>query len=395
MPQYLSPGIFVEEATSGSSPVTGVSTTTAAFVGTVAAGVTMPPIPGQFIGSDPVPYTVAAESEPQLVTNWEQFKATFGDFQTGNSTLAHSVFGFFNNGGTRCWVVRVDSDPIVDEGAYQADVTTALAELTAIDEIALVSVPGSDNEGVQTALVAHCENAGDRFALLEGQQNPVSLSSGDIKGTVANSTFAAMYYPWIEVFDPVTEGNIFVGPSGHMAGLIARVDGARGVHKAPANESIRGALGVQRRLSSSDQDGLNPAGINIIRNFNGNITVWGARTLGGNLNNEWKYINIRRLFLFLSESIEEGTRWTVFEPNTQDLWAKITRNLNAFLTTTWRSGALFGSTPEEAFYVKCDQENNPPAVRDQGQVVIEIGIAPSKPAEFVVFRISQSSGFNG
>ena len=174
--------------------------------------------------------------------------------------------------------------------------------------------------------------------------------------------------------------------------MYARVDGARGVHKAPANEVIRGCVGLEARLSKADQDGLNPDGINVIRGFDGNITVWGARTLGGDANTEWKYINVRRLFLYLRESIDEGTQWVVFEPNTRDLWAKITRNVTAFLNTTWRSGALFGSTPEEAFYVKCDDETNPPAVRDLGQVVTEIGVAPVKPAEFVIFRISQWAG---
>lgn len=391
MPQYLSPGVFVEEVTSGSSPVTGVSTTTAAFVGSVLDGVDMGPIPG---GGEGETYELTPAGEPQAVTNWEEFKAAFGDFHANNITLAQAVFGFFNNGGTRCWIVRVNS--AISDESYGQDVQLALAELTAIDEISLVSVPGSVDAAVQLALIDHCENAGDRFALLEGQQDPGALTSSDIKGTVKNSSFAAMYFPWIEVFNPLDpETKAFVGPSGHIAGLIARVDGARGVHKAPANETIRGALSVQQRLSSNHQDVLNPDGINVIRNFNSNITVWGARTLGGDENNEWKYINIRRLFLFLSESIEDGTRWTVFEPNTQDLWAKITRNLNAFLTNVWRSGALFGNTPEEAFFIKCDQENNPPSVRDAGQVIIEIGIAPAKPAEFVVFRISQSSGFNG
>jgi phage tail sheath protein FI len=170
------------------------------------------------------------------------------------------------------------------------------------------------------------------------------------------------------------------------------VDAERGVHKAPANVVIRGALTVQKLLSKADQDGLNPDGINIIRLFDNNVTVWGARTLGGDKNNEWKYINIRRLFLFLRESIDEGTQWVVFEPNDTSLWAKITRNVSAFLTNVWQSGALFGNTPQEAFYVKCDEETNPPEVRDLGQVVTEIGVAVVKPAEFVIFRISQWAG---
>jgi phage tail sheath protein FI len=214
-----------------------------------------------------------------------------------------------------------------------------------------------------------------------------------------NSDYAAFYFPWLQVFDPATmvvnpasQGLIYMPPSGHIAGIYARVDTARGVHKAPANEVVRGALDLRYKISKSQQDGLNPQGVNAIRDLNGNIRVWGARTIGGDANGEWRYINVRRLLLFLRESIDEGTQWVVFEPNTPDLWAKITRNVTAFLTNVWRAGALFGTTPQEAFYVKCDAETNPPALRDLGQVVTEIGVAPVKPAEFVIFRISQWAG---
>jgi phage tail sheath protein FI len=180
-----------------------------------------------------------------------------------------------------------------------------------------------------------------------------------------------------------------------MAGIYARVDTNRGVHKAPANEVVLGALGLKYPVSKATQDGLNPDGINCIRELNGNIRVWGARTIGGDANGEWRYVNVRRLFLFLRESIDEGTQWIVFEPNTPDLWSKITRNITAFLTNVWRAGALFGATPQEAFYVKCDAETNPPDVIDRGQLVVEVGIAPVKPAEFVIFRIAQFSGGAG
>jgi phage tail sheath protein FI len=192
--------------------------------------------------------------------------------------------------------------------------------------------------------------------------------------------------------NPNGDGLIYVPPSGHIAGIYARVDTQRGVHKAPANEVVFGALGLAQKISKNQQDGLNPKGINCIRDLNGNIRVWGARTIGGDMNGEFKYINVRRLFLFLRESIDEGTQWTVFEPNTPDLWARIRRNVIAFLTNVWRSGALFGNTPEQAFFVKCDEENNPPEVRDAGQVIIEIGVAVTKPAEFVIFRLSQWAG---
>lgn len=373
MPQYLSPGVYVEEVSAGGAVIAGAGTSTAGFIGQVADDVEMPPQPGQFQTDEegglvldedtgepiPVPFDVASASEPQLITSWDAFKKRFGDCQEGNKTLAHGVYGFFNNGGTRCWVTRVTN------AGNATAVTQALAGFNAIDEIAIVAVPGATNVNIQSAILDHCEGAGDRFAIIDGQR-VTGYTPSAIQGTLRDSDYAALYFPWVNVYDPVTAANDNVPPSGHMAGIYARVDGQRGVHKAPANEVIRGAVGVESRLSKSDQDGLNPDGINVIRQFNGNITVWGARTLGGDGNGEWKYINVRRLFLYLRESIDEGTQWVVFEPNAMDLWAKITRNITAFLTNVWRAGALFGSVPQEAFYVKCDAETNPPEVRDLG-----------------------------
>jgi phage tail sheath protein FI len=203
--------------------------------------------------------------------------------------------------------------------------------------------------------------------------------------------YAAVYFPWIQVFDPATKAQKFVPPSGHMAGIYARVDTTRGVHKAPANEVVFGATGLKYEISKAQQDGLNPHGVDCIRRLNGNVRVWGARTVGGSANPDHPYVSTRRLFIFLRESIDRGLQWAVFEPNNADLWAKITRGVSAFLHTVWRSGALFGGTPQEAFFVKCDAETNPPAVRDAGQVVTEIGVALTKPAEFVVFKLGQKT----
>jgi phage tail sheath protein FI len=215
----------------------------------------------------------------------------------------------------------------------------------------------------------------------------------------SRSDYAAFYLPWIQVFDSATKlqnpngnGWIYIPPSGHIAGVYARVDTQRGVHKAPANEVVLGALDVKYKISKNLQDGLNPSGVNCIRDINGNIRVWGARTIGGDSNLEWKYVNVRRLFLFIRESIDEGTQWVVFEPNDRRLWAKIERNVTAFLTNVWRDGALFGDTPREAFYVKCDDETNPRESRDLGKVVTEVGVAVVRPAEFVIFKISQWAG---
>jgi phage tail sheath protein FI len=236
----------------------------------------------------------------------------------------------------------------------------------------------------------------DRFAIFDSDKDIAGdLTAANIKPP-PNSDYAAFYFPWIQVSDPskkitdpTSDGLAWMPPSGHMAGIYARTDTNRGVHKAPANEVVRGALDLRYKISKAQQDGLNPQGINCIRELNGNIRVWGARTIGGDANGEWRYINVRRVFLYLRESIDEGTQWAVFEPNDQNLWAKITRNVTAFLTTVWRSGALFGATAAEAFYVKCDAETNPPELREIGQVVTEIGVAVVRPAEFVIFRISQ------
>jgi phage tail sheath protein FI len=391
----------VEEVPSSVQPIAGVGTSTAGFVGQVIDTVTMPAQPGKFVTDSlgrpvkdslgnltPILYTVAPAGEPQLVTSWEGFKARFGDFQTGNRTLAHAVYGFFNNGGTRCWVARITAAPAT---ASATAVTDALKAFEGIDEIALVAVPGGTDAAIQSAVISHCENVGDRFAILDGQ-NTGTYTTAAIQGTTGDSDYAALYYPRIQVFDPVDKAPIYVPPSGHVAGIYARIDTERGVHKAPANAVVRGALGLEHRLSRADQEGLNPDGINVIRDLNGNIVLWGARTLGGDANGEWKYVNVRRLFLFLRESIDEGTQWVVFEPNDTALWSKIARNVTAFLTNVWRSGALFGNTPAEAFYVRCDASTNPPELRDLGQVVTEIGVAVVRPAEFVIFRLSQWAG---
>ena len=340
-----------------------------------------------------------AAGEVKLCTNFSEYKRFFGDFSNdvGHRNLTHAVFGFFNNGGSRCYVARVTAT---------TGIGAVLLQFEGIDEIAIVAAPGITDDAVLSAIDIHCrQKTRDRFAIFD---TPELVETAGVLDTTKldpanganvlpdNSDYAALYFPWIEVFDPATKiqtptgtGLQFVPPSGHIAGIYARVDTQRGVHKAPANEPILGALGLKYRISKSLQDGLNPQGVNCIRDLNGNIRVWGARTLGGNANADLKYVNVRRTLLFLRESIDEGTQWVVFEPNEPGLWQKITRNVTAFLTNVWRSGALFGTTPDEAFFVKCDAETNPPEVRELGQVVTEIGVAIVRPAEFVIFRISQ------
>jgi len=342
--------------------------------------------------------TLPAEGEAVLCTNFSEFIRIFGDFVgseisteenaqiTGHSWLAHAVYGFFNNGGTRCFITRI---------AEEGDIQIALDEFEKIDEIALVACPGITSGVAQSAVISHCEKAElqDRFAILDSPQSPASIDKAGIQQDgVTDSDYAAIYFPWIKVYDPAKDAIVSVPPSGYIAGIYARGDTTRGVFKAPANEAIRGALGVDTVVTKATQAGLDPEGINAIRKFDSTIKVWGARTLAANQDNEWKYINVRRLFLFLRESVDQGTQWAVFEPNDRVLWAKITRNITAFLTNVWRDGALVGSTPKEAFFVRCDETTNTQADIDAGKVTTEIGVAVSKPAEFVIFRISQWSG---
>jgi len=364
------------------------------------------------------PFSV--EVEPcvtKLCTNFTEYTKRFGTFSADVSNkdfgthraLTNAVYGFFKNGGTRCFVTRIRNE---------AEIRKALEAIDSIDEVSLVAAPGLIGSN-WNELTSHCKNAKDRFAILDcpedvvgpdGDLDQESLTYGDKSKLPQRDKNAAFYFPYIEVVDPAKQlqdmdpalniaskyrGRVCVPPSGHIAGIYARTDEERGVHKAPANTAIAGALNVQHYISHRKQMGLNPQGVNCIRNLNGNIVVYGARTIGGDMNGEWKYVNVRRVMLYLEESIDEGTQWVVFEPNDMALWGKIRRNVGAFLTNVWRSGALFGATPEEAFYVKCDAELNPPEVRDLGQVVIEIGVSIVRPAEFVIFRISQSSdGFS-
>ncbi|HYF26978.1 MAG TPA: phage tail sheath subtilisin-like domain-containing protein [Baekduia sp.] len=514
MPSYLTPGVYVEEIPAQSKPIEGVATAVAAFVGLAPGG--------------PV-------NTPVQVSNWAQFTRVFGDVDNPDNGpfmegafLAHSVYGYFHNGGGLCWVVRVGSEDggpaavaaLPPAGAAAADgvealraiaqrgvtgpVTVELSEepppekgdgdakkdggptyrivitagsereefdgltlkkgrtnlatkvnaasklikleetgaalpeaqrvpatgtyelaapaiaadelsaddfegdvgrrrgmgaLAAVDEITMVCMPdvmtlrnGDDAmvRDLQGKMIAHCENAKDRMAILDAPPDLAASEVLDWRMDTAgyDSKFAAMYYPWLEVMDPITKRPILVPPSGHMAGVWARTDGTRGVHKAPANEVVLGANGLGYQVTHEEQGNLNRNGVNCIRAFRGRgIRVWGARTMSSDP--EWRYLNVRRLFNFISESIIEGTQWAVFEPNDERLWIALRVSTSNFLTRVWRDGALFGATPSEAFFVRCDAETNPPDLVEAGQVTIQVGIAPVKPAEFVVFQISQ------
>ncbi len=555
MPEYLSPGVYVEEVDKGPKPIEGVGTAMATFIGFTEKAEYVRDIDGVKVVENLL-------NRPQLVTNWTQYRERFGDFVPGTNT-PHAVYGYFSNGGSRCYVVSVRTFPkaqtqLLNKGgkpvltirariagtdgsslrvrvlgvggaaapaapaapagkkgeksegpeapeaapadagapmsfdmfveqarpnnewkvlesfkglkfqetmldgqktvqvAYPNNKYSKLIEmlivaenipvgqliprdqeqalfidkkllptptfdefkgdiserrgvegLEVLDDVTMVVVPDLMTtmpgekldldmvKAVQGMMITHCERMGDRVAILDA---PPNLTPQEVKNWRMNiagfdSSYAAMYYPWIEIMDPITSKPVKVPPSGHIAGVWARSDSTRGVHKAPANEIVQGALGLGYQTTKGEQDTLNPIGVNCIRAFPGRgIRVWGARTLTSDP--AWRYINVRRLFNYVEKSIENGTQWIVFEPNDRMLWGKVRRDVTNFLTMVWRDGALFGASPSEAFYVKCDDELNPPASRDLGRLVNEIGMAPVKPAEFVIFRISQWDGHN-
>ncbi len=261
--------------------------------------------------------------------------------------------------------------------------------LELIDEVAICVTPGMWSQTVRNALTQHCELLQDRFAIVDPRD------ALDIEGvrefrSPIDTRYAALYYPWLRVRDPAAGREVTAPPSGHMAGIYARVDVERGVHKAPANVVVRGINGFEKDVTKREQDLLNPQGINAFRFFPGRGNrVWGARTLTSD--SAWKYVNVRRLFIFVEESIDEGTQWVVFEPNAEPLWARVRASVTNFLTTVWRSGALEGTTAEQAFFVVCDRTTMTQDDIDNGRLICLVGIAPVKPAEFVIFRIQQKT----
>jgi uncharacterized protein len=541
MPEYLSPGVYVEEVDRGPKPIEGVGTAMAAFVGFTEKAELVREVDEELVVENLL-------NKPQLVTNWTQYVERFGGFVPGIN-LPQSVYGYFTNGGSRCYIVSVRTFPraeavlmnaqgkpalqvrarqagvegmkmrvrigdlalpapakkakegeeapeaeaptggdysfsmfvekeamtggwkpvetltgvklqpmVVDGGKqvavayknnklprfvelvvlepaalekampreqeqtltiekklleapsaseFKGDVSErkGLEGLEVLDDVTMVTIPDLMTrmpgeklnldmvKAVQGMMIAHCERMGDRVAVLDAPPDltPQEVKKWRMEVTGFDSSYAALYYPWIKVMDTATDTIIAVPPCGHIAGIWARNDNTRGVHKAPANEVVLGAVGLAYQTTKGEQDTLNPIGVNCVRNFPGRgIRVWGARTLSSDP--AWRYINVRRLFNYVEKSIEGGTQWVVFEPNNRKLWARVSRDVSAFLRMVWRDGALFGSTPAEAFYVKCDDELNPPESRDLGRLIIEIGMAPVKPAEFVIFRISQWAG---
>ena len=519
MPEYLSPGVYIEEFEIGAKPIEGVSTSTAGYLGV----------------------TLRGPEEPRLVTGFEQFKRIYGSFMPiDKSNLAYAVDGFFMNGGKRCFVGRIvaqdaiamtgDLDTVniraigpgqwgnriaikIEAGSLQDDTQpepwdrikmtvmywdvfppstppvdptnpanatnpdrrepvllevyddlsadstsidffetrinknsklirirpldpanpvnpaqraldfiagngvdgsdpglndyrgrnlpplpdgtvyrTGLSGFAEVDEISIVCAPDHHKvPNLHSDLIAHCQLLKDRFAVLHSNPSTDTLDTVPTLRPPQDTSYAAFYFPWIKIINPLTNQETRIPPSGHLIGIYADTDINRGVHKAPANAVVMGATGLEFNITKGEQDLLNPRGVNCLRAFPGRgIRVWGART--SSTNTLWKYINVRRLFLFIEESIEEGTQWVVFEPNDHKLWARVRQTITQFLTTVWRNGALMGTKAEEAFFVKCDRTTMTQDDIDNGRLICIIGIAPVKPAEFVIFRITQFSG---
>ncbi|HEY3039052.1 MAG TPA: phage tail sheath C-terminal domain-containing protein [Pyrinomonadaceae bacterium] len=397
MPDILTPGIYIQEVPTGARPIEAVGTSTAAFIGVA-------------------PNADAYPHEARGINNWSQFAKDFSAEGAASTPLSLAVNGFFQNGGSRCYVVNIGTKKeLVGDGRQRKGIEV----LEEVDEVAIVAAPGFSDAASYAVILEHCERLGDRVAILDAPEDVRDISqlkivatsgpakpkkgapaegasaeptapTGGVRAPQSERGYAAYYFPWLVVRDPVSKQLANVPPSGHIAGIYARTDATRGVHKAPANEAVRGALDLTYNVTRQEQGELNPLGVNCIRQFaTQGILVWGARTLASDP--QWRYINVRRLFNRIEESIANGTRWVVFEPNDRTLWKSIRRDITAFLMLQWREGALMGATPEEAFFVQCDEETNPPEVIDAGMVVTVIGIAPVKPAEFVIFRIGQSA----
>jgi uncharacterized protein len=517
MPEYLHPGVYIEEIERGPRPIEGVPTSTAALLGEAERGSTM----------------------PKLVTSYKDYQRWFGDVFHPNKFLPYAANGFFENGGKRAYIARLVGDdaktasaefgsdflisaagpglwgtrvfakispgttkdkdgksvgfrlqlaywnegdapfdtflpenrlktprpklvedfddlvtdetspdfygkrvPFIDldkgdanqgqessalamlvrkpgvaAGARPADGAQPLAngsdanaalgtddfeglpiaggrgiqglkalELDPYRDVALVHAPGVIPD-VSKIIVTHCEKLRFRFAVIDSAKGQ---DSGDPRNTINDSSYAAFYYPWILTSDPRTGARKLIPPGGHVLGVYARTDTERGVFKAPANEIVRGALAIETDINDEIQDMLNPKGVNAIRTFPGRgIRVWGARTITSNA--LWKYVSVRRLFIFLERSIYEGTQWVVFEPNDDRLWARVVDTIRLFLRTQWRLGALFGRTEQEAFFITCDRTTMSQDDILNGRLICEIGIAPVRPAEFVIFRIFQNT----
>lgn len=392
MPQISAvPGVYREDVRLEPRPV--LQTAVPGFVG--------------FATARKVPAGAGVKVKPQPLSRKEDFRKLFDSPQDGY--LTDAVEGFFDNGGTHCYVAAVKDQTLDGSGVRKNKLIHAIEALAPLEDVDLVAVPDAsklerdDMLSVQVEALMHCARQGDRFAILDSPPkadcNEVSERCLVLAQHLGGPVNGALYYPWLVT--SIRSGERYsVPPCGHVAGIYARCDARTGVFRAPANEEIFSVLDLESKIDDGSQSLLNLKRVNCLRAMLGRgMRVWGARTIGIPVGDDskpadvaWLYVNVRRLFLTLRRWIDFNMGWAAFEPNDLRLWIRIRRELTVFLTHLLRDGALQGRTPREAFYVKCDAENNPPAVRDQGQVVIELGLAPLSPAEFIVIRIVRRVG---
>jgi phage tail sheath protein FI len=350
MPEYLAPGVYVEEIAFRAQSIEGVSTSTAGFVG---------------VSKD---RTLVRD-----ITSFAEFERSAPADST--ASLTGSVKGFFDNGGRRCAVAWVPpADPV----------ETALSRL-AEDPVSIICSPDENAfSNAAAAMAAHCEERKDRFCILQAPQPVVTHEQHEPS---VRSSYAAYYHPWLTLD---RAGTRLVPPCGHIAGIYARVDAQRGVWKAPSGEQIHGVAGLSQQVATADADLLVSRGIDPLRiDPSRGIVVWGGRTTS--MDPEWKYVNVRRFFIFIEESIEEGLQWVVSEPHGVALWESVRAAIDRFLLGLWRSGALGGQTADEAYFVRCDRTTMTQDDIDNGRLVALVGVAPLRPAEFVIIRITVKS----
>lgn len=398
MPESF-PGVYLEEFGCGPDPIAGVSTSVCGFVGPTVSGPTSGPL--------------------ELLTSIADFERIYGDFsklefaataatssESQINYMAYAARAFFENGGRRLYVARIHErdgrlpSPAAYEGGVDEKGTSGLAALADVKEISIIAAPGysarsatlSGEENSRRAqriaqsLIDQCRRLRNRVAVLD---SPDLQSPAEVMAFRAefDSKYGALYYPWV-IVRALDGANLTLPPSGFVSGIYARVDEFSGVFKAPANEVIQGLSGLETLLTDTQQAPLNVAGVNCIRHFPGRgFLVWGARTMSSDP--EWKYVNVRRYLLYLENSIAEGTQWVVFEPNQERLWSEMRRMVEEFLMREWRAGGLMGATAHEAFFVRCDRTTMTQDDIDNGRLICVVGVAPVKPAEFVIFRIGQ------
>lgn len=378
MTDHLTPRDFVDE-TRLPKPIKGVSTSTAAFVGFTRRG------------------PLARTKEPGALDSLAAFEKIYGGladllFPPKTNYLAHAAKAFFEEGGRRLYVARV-RNPTAAAPEAAKDWQDAFDALAALEDVSLVAAPGSTERGpladsIQAQLIAHVAAPGSyRFAVLDIPQGVAPAAAGEYRRKFESKS-AAFYYPWVTVGNPGMPATLNLPPSAFLCGIYARVDIERGVFKAPANEVVRGAVGLERQIAKPDQDALTGAGVNFLRFSEGRgFRTWGARTASDDA--EWKYANIRRYRLYLEQSLDRGTDWAVFEPTGEALWKSLRSHVEDFLLKEWGRGALLGTKPEHAFFVRCDRSTMTQADLDNGRLICVIGVALVRPAEFVIFRIGQ------